>query len=901
LAATFISTVAAIVINGDCFCRLLLPSQEVPIIIGEARRSDRAESVGNFRRNFHSKQRSMMNSIWTFGARHSSSEGLRVVRLLVLASFTLTVLAAGATIHARQVPTPTATSQASPTPTPASDAIPPTQLLSRAESLSRNLHDIATRLALNEDLGALSQALAQSEEDVFTKSGETLAAIEGGNASAEIRAFGQYWLRLLETNVARQSDLSNRAATINQDIATLNTERTQWRATLAERPQADPELAAIELARESLPQIDTLQARATGQLRQIAELQQRVRAEDAVATDLLDRVNRQRREAQRQLLQRDSLPLWKFKQRREPGESSENDIRSLITNYPKFGSRFFRDRSSILVAMIVFFLLLLACSTALRRTLGESRELSISQSQLLEMVKHPIALSVLGALTFGIIFGFWVPVWLLGLLGVALVIPVLRFLPGLIAPYWRPLLYLLAISFVITVVRFTAAPTLPLTRDLDALFDFAVIAIFLRITLRQSFREAVRTGFWPRLIIRVSRLGIALLAVALIANVAGFARLAQVVSRSTTYSAFLAVILFMSVRGAILSMSVILRTERASVLVTVRTRKSVILTWAERILATLAVLFWMSVTASSFMIRDQLSEAIVSVLTWRITFGTLSFSIGSVLTVVLVLLIGLGFSSAVKFVLREEVLSRFRLSRGLPDLITTLFYYGLIIIVVVLAFGAAGVEFSRLTVLTGALGVGIGFGLQNIVNNFVSGLILQFERDIHVGDIVEVGGMSGEVRRIGVRASTVQTGQGAEVIVPNADLVAGRVVNWTLSSERRRIDFPVAVAHGNDPRRVIDVLMRTALANSGVMTDPAPKVLFQGMTENALLFELRFWAPDRASYIELQSEVGLAVTESLRAEGIEIPQDRMMKMIEAVKDHAGAAVPDQTPGDRNSR
>jgi small-conductance mechanosensitive channel len=295
----------------------------------------------------------------------------------------------------------------------------------------------------------------------------------------------------------------------------------------------------------------------------------------------------------------------------------------------------------------------------------------------------------------------------------------------------------------------------------------------------------------------------------------------------------------------------------------------------------------MSVTASSFMIRDQMGELICGVLTWRFTLGTLSFSLGSILTVVLVLLIGLGFSSAVKFVLREEVLSRLHLSRGLPDLITTLFYYGLVIIVVVLAFGAAGVEFTRLTLLTGALGVGIGFGLQNIVNNFVSGLILQFERPIHVGDIVDVGGMSGEVRRIGVRSSTVQTAQGAEVIVPNADLVSGRVVNWTLSSERRRIDFPVAVAHGTDPKKVIDVLMKTANANPGVMTDPAPRVLFQGMTENSLLFELRFWAPDRSTFIDLQSDVGLAVVEALRAEGIEIPKDRILKMIEAVKERGG--------------
>ena len=150
---------------------------------------------------------------------------------------------------------------------------------------------------------------------------------------------------------------------------------------------------------------------------------------------------------------------------------------------------------------------------------------------------------------------------------------------------------------------------------------------------------------------------------------------------------------------------------------------------------------------------------------------------------------------------------------------------------------AAGVQLDKLTVLTGAFGVGVGFGMQNIIGNFVSGLVLQFERPIRIGDVLEVGNLAGEVQRIGVRASLIRTFQGADVIVPNSNLVSNQVVNWTLSEPIRRVEIQVPVAYGTAPERVIQLLSSIASrSHRGATHSGSRRVLSGVRTELSRLY-----------------------------------------------------------------
>jgi small-conductance mechanosensitive channel len=256
---------------------------------------------------------------------------------------------------------------------------------------------------------------------------------------------------------------------------------------------------------------------------------------------------------------------------------------------------------------------------------------------------------------------------------------------------------------------------------------------------------------------------------------------------------------------------------------------------------------------------------------FHIMGGSSEATLGGLLGFFVIILVGYGIANAIRFFFREEFLRRFHLSRGLPELIASIIYYLLMLIVVLAAVNAAGVELNKFTVLTGAFGVGIGFGLQNIINNFVSGLILQFERPIHIDDILEVDNNTGRVTRIGIRSSTIRTFQGAEVIIPNATLISNKVINWTLSESQRRRELPVGVAYGSDPKTVLKILRDAAARHELVLTKPEPMVYFTGFGDSALNFELHFWVMQENNGLQITSEVALAAMQMFEGAGIEIP------------------------------
>jgi small-conductance mechanosensitive channel len=189
----------------------------------------------------------------------------------------------------------------------------------------------------------------------------------------------------------------------------------------------------------------------------------------------------------------------------------------------------------------------------------------------------------------------------------------------------------------------------------------------------------------------------------------------------------------------------------------------------------------------------------------------------------------------------------------------------------VVGLGLLGADLTRLSVLAGALGVGIGFGLQSVVNNFVCGLILLFERPIHVGDTIEVGDLLGEVRRIGFRASTVRTRRGADIIIPNAQFITANVTNWTYSDRLRRIDVPVGVNYASAPKQVIELLEKVAGTHPQVLKTPAPRCLFMGYGDSSINFELRAWTDQAADYARIRSELNSAIYDAVNAAEMSFP------------------------------
>jgi small-conductance mechanosensitive channel len=249
----------------------------------------------------------------------------------------------------------------------------------------------------------------------------------------------------------------------------------------------------------------------------------------------------------------------------------------------------------------------------------------------------------------------------------------------------------------------------------------------------------------------------------------------------------------------------------------------------------------------------------------------MAISLGDLLSFGLTVWVAFLVSAFIRFVLEEDVYPRLRLARGVPYVISSLLHYAVLFLGFLLAVAALGVDLNKVTVLAGAFGVGLGFGLQGVVNNFVSGLIVLFERPVRVGDAIQMGDVAGEVQRIGIRMTMVRTWEGADVIVPNASLVSEKVTNWTHSDLLRRIDVPVGVAYGSAPKEVQMVLLSVARAHPDVLAAPAPEALFLGFGESALNFELRAWTSRFSQWVTIRSELGVAVYDAVYAAGMTFP------------------------------
>jgi small-conductance mechanosensitive channel len=249
----------------------------------------------------------------------------------------------------------------------------------------------------------------------------------------------------------------------------------------------------------------------------------------------------------------------------------------------------------------------------------------------------------------------------------------------------------------------------------------------------------------------------------------------------------------------------------------------------------------------------------------------MEFTWGNIVIFFLVIYLSIVISNIIRSFLEEDILNKVKLKKGVPYTIALMVKYTLVTIGIFIAVSAAGIPTNSLTVILGAFGVGIGFGLQNIFNNLVSGLILLFERPIQLGDTIEVGTLMGNVRSIGIRSSNVRTFDGAEIIVPNGNLISNEVINWTLSDDRRRIELIVGVSYSSDPHKVKEVLLNVIKQHPDIEQDPAPGVLFQNLGESSLDFRMLFWTKEFDQWIRIKSEVLFQVFDDLTAAGIEIP------------------------------
>jgi potassium-dependent mechanosensitive channel len=241
--------------------------------------------------------------------------------------------------------------------------------------------------------------------------------------------------------------------------------------------------------------------------------------------------------------------------------------------------------------------------------------------------------------------------------------------------------------------------------------------------------------------------------------------------------------------------------------------------------------------------------------------------------IVVALLVGVATFIAVQNIpglLEIAILQRLPLVAGERYAVQTIFSYALVLIGFLWAINTIGVGWSQVQWLVAAVGLGLGFGLQEIFANFIAGIIILFEQPIRVGDTVTVGDISGRVSKIRIRATWITAFNRQELIVPNKEFVTNRLVNWTLSDQVLRVEIPIGIAYGSDTRRARRLMLEEARKNKLVLNDPAPEVWFLGFGDNSLNFELRAYSPNIESFLRIRDQLNTAIDDTFRNANIEI-------------------------------
>jgi potassium efflux system protein len=382
----------------------------------------------------------------------------------------------------------------------------------------------------------------------------------------------------------------------------------------------------------------------------------------------------------------------------------------------------------------------------------------------------------------------------------------------------------------------------------------------------------------------------ALLLLSVVFNLRGSYQLSLLISGGVVHSLVVGIAVFISVNVIKSFLAVIIGTGFYGRINILLRRKDDAKKWFLGAVNVFGVYFWLRAVLSGFALLNPFLDAYTEFLEKSWTFGEVTLSMNNIVDFVGVLLIFWLISNVVNLIIKDEIFTRIDVRKGLPLAIGVLSRYFILFLGFVLAMAAAGISLSKLSILLGALGVGIGFGLQNIVSNLVSGLVIIFERPIHIGDVVSSDTIEGEVIDIGLRSSRVRTWEGAEVIVPNNNLVANEITNWTYSDKRRRVERMVYVENGPNPREVKMVIDNVIANQDGLLKMDQAQGYFLGTENNALKFRVLMWMDD--NILQNPSEVLLNLYDAMLANGMKpyIPVQRVIVSKEESVQHKNQVI-----------
>jgi potassium efflux system protein len=670
--------------------------------------------------------------------RSAAAPRARTGGLLLAAVLSATLL--GAATGGAQEASPT------PAPSPTPFVIPVPEVATRAEETGARLRAIEESLQPAEDVQRIDRESAAHSDRIQARFNEHVAALEAGPALRALMQMTATWQAERNTLSAWSQSITGYANELEHEIQELGWQTDSWTATLARARTANAPATVIERIQATLAAIRTTRTDVERYRAQILALQDRIAREIATCDQAMDRITTYRKKEVGQVFNRDQEPLLEGIADhgiRGTGAAIVHALRDQVQAMPEFAAR-----AAPWLVFQLFLLVALALTfrqAQIRARSWVENDAGLERAARIFNYPYSAALIVTDAIAN---WSFpWAPDLVSQIIGVLTLIPVARMVHGLIHRRLRPVVYALASLFLLDRVRDVVAPV-PQFEQSVLMVQMAAGALAVAWMLHRHIFDVdkddvdplhVRTAIALRTAARVMLVSFA---ISFAAGLAGYMRLAHMLGSGTLGAVYLAAALFACVRALDGLIAFALRARPLKLLRMVRRHRPSLQRRLWHLLIWLGAIGWLFVVLYQFQVLDLVVDPVRRVLTSQLTVGAISVSLGDVIAFLLTIWLSFQLSRFVRFALDEDVYPHVDFARGVPYAISSLVHYVLLISGTLIAFAAMGIDLSRFSILAGALGVGVGFGLQNIVNNFVSGLILLFERPIQVGDNVQVSSMA---------------------------------------------------------------------------------------------------------------------------------------------------------------
>jgi small-conductance mechanosensitive channel len=734
-----------------------------------------------------------------------------------------------------------------------------------AEEVAAQLRELTESLSDTTGLARLEAEVAATTGNAAQRWAETGTLLKGNLRPATLDTVASSWEVLRSQLNDVMGEIDARARRSAADLDTLTRLRDSWTRAIDLTRKADAPASVQERARSTLAAIDAAYPAVEQRHAHLLVLQDAVSRGLQTCDDARARIDDARRQAIERVFEVQAPPVWRIGlasiDPRRGGGNISDDLETKVHN-TRLYTETYRHR------IVLSILITIACMALMRRArarLADRAQPGGTAGLTPSAFQAPYSAGIL----LGLLVTFPIrptPPFAVRqlILAVATAAAVFVLRPVLHARM-TPLVFAAAALLVLHLAsELLQIP--PGLEEVILIVELGAMAMLLLWAAAQLARwsadhYASRLLDPVRKFVRLLALGCGVFA---LAAAAGYLDLASFLGVGLFYVFFLTFVL-LAVRVVVEDVLTIGLAHGPLVrLRAVVRHRALIERRARRVMNVLLGALWVWLVLDRFELAQPVREAVASVLGAQLRVGELDLAVSRVVGFALVVVgVYLG-TRVVVTLLEEDVYSRMTLPRGVPYALSTLTRYGLLLVGFLLALGTLGLDLTRITVLLSALGLGLGFGLQQIMNNFVSGLILLFERPVKVGDSIQLGDLGGDVLRIGMRSSTLRTPQGAEVIVPNSKIIEEKVTNWTLYDRRRRIDLDVGVTGDNDPEQIIALLLDVARHDPRVNDIPAPSALLIRFGETSADFQLRVWTDD-PDWTRLRSDLAVALQRALRA------------------------------------